>query len=299
MSAINKKTVRSMTGYGRGEAEAEGSTWVVEVRTVNHRFLDTRVVLPKGYAPFEEKLRKIIGEIQERGRVELTVQQQTIGGNTQLLSLNINLAEQYHRCLQQISEELGLGYQIRISDMLTLRDIISQQEATPDFDREWSLVEQAARQALLDCRAMREQEGYSLKEELSTRLAGFAETVSSIEKEVPELLRIRQQELAGRFERFLEGIEVDPVRLAQEAAILADKADVTEELVRLKSHIKQFQDFLACGEAVGRRLDFLLQEFLREVNTLASKINSSKIAHSAVEMKNEVEKLKEQVQNLE
>lgn len=299
MSEANQASVRSMTGYGRGEASDQGSTWVAEVKTVNHRFLDTRIVLPKGFACFEEKIRKIIAEFQERGRVEVVLQQQTMVGSTQQLRLNIGLAEQYHRCLRHMSEELGLGYNITISDMLTLRDIVSQEEMTPDFDREWELVAGASRAAMIDCRSMREHEGQALCEELKSRLEEFAQTVADVEAEIPELLRIRQQELSTRFERFLDAVEVDPARLTQEAAILADKADVTEEIVRLKSHIKQFADFLESGEAVGRRLDFLLQEFLREVNTLASKINSSKIAHCAVELKNEVEKLKEQVQNLE
>ncbi|MCI5157832.1 MAG: DUF1732 domain-containing protein, partial [Candidatus Electrothrix sp. AUS1_2] len=153
--------------------------------------------------------------------------------------------------------------------------------------------------ALHDCTGMREREGRSLKEELLQRLENFAALVQQIEGMIPEVLAQRQQDLKKRIEKLLEGVDIDPLRLAQEAAIMADKADVTEETVRLASHINQFRNFMESEEAVGRRLDFLLQEFLREVNTLSSKISSSAIAHLGVEMKNEIEKLREQVQNIE
>jgi uncharacterized protein (TIGR00255 family) len=146
---------------------------------------------------------------------------------------------------------------------------------------------------------MREREGSSLKEELLQRLENFANLVQQIEGMIPEVLAQRQQDLKKRVDKLLEGVDIDPLRLAQEAAIMADKADVTEEMVRLASHINQFRNFMDSEESVGRRLDFLLQEFLREVNTLASKISNSTIAHLGVEMKNEIEKLREQVQNIE
>jgi uncharacterized protein (TIGR00255 family) len=299
MNEQKKSAVRSMTGYGRGEASGTGRTWVAEMRTVNHRFLDCRILLPKAYSGLEERVRKLIGRSQERGRVEMTLQQQGTDSTPQMLNLNIELAEQYHRCLQQVNEELGLGYHITLGDMLNLREIITVQDKAPDLEAEWTVIRFAVQHALDDCRRMREQEGHNLQQELSSRLFGFQKLVTEVKEAVPEIIAARQQELHSRFERFLNGVTVDPIRLAQEAAILADKADVTEELVRLESHIRQFSVFLESGEPVGRRLDFLLQEFLREVNTLGSKINNASIAHLTVEMKNEVEKLKEQVQNLE
>lgn len=290
---------RSMTGFGRGEALAQGRTWTVEIKTVNHRFLDQRVVLPRSISGLEDRVKKMIAGRLDRGRVEVNVGLQgdvSVGVN---LRVNMNLAEQYHRCLQQINEELGLGYRIGLADMLTLRDVVLQEEEGLDLDGEWEILADAVTAALDECDNMREQEGQTLKDDLSNRLQSFGAIVKEIEKNIPEVLQQRQQELKERIEKLLGGLDIDAGRLAQETAYMADKADVTEEVVRLHSHIVQFTHFLGSDEPVGRRLDFLLQEFLREVNTLASKINNGSIAHLGVEMKNEIEKLREQVQNIE
>lgn len=289
---------RSMTGFGRGETAFEGRTWIAEVRTVNHRFLDLRIILPRPYAALEDRVRSAAASHHDRGRVEISLQLQgeESGG---LLAVNTDLARQYHRCLRQLNDELALDDKVRLADMLTLRDLVSQQEQDLDLDREWHGISAALDRAFEECRRMREQEGQLLKEDLAKRLAGFAATVGVIEQQLPEILQQRQDELKSRITRLLDGVDLDPMRLAQETAILADKCDVTEELVRLRSHISQFTGFLASDEPVGRRLDFLLQEFLREVNTLASKISNAGVAYLNVEMKNEIEKLREQVQNLE
>ena len=290
---------RSMTGFGRGEALAGGRTWTVEIKTVNHRFLDQRVVLPRSISGLEERIKKMIASRLDRGRVEVSVGLQ---GNVSLginLRVDMGLAEQYHKCLQLINEELGLGYRIGLADMLTMRDIIKQEEEGLDLDEEWEILSEAVIGALDECDRMREQEGQSLKEDLNTRLQSFTDIVQEIEKNIPAVLQQRQLELKERIEKILGEIDLDPGRLAQETAYMADKADVTEEVVRLHSHIEQFTHFLSSDEPIGRRLDFLLQEFLREVNTLASKINNGSIAHLGVEMKNEIEKLREQVQNIE
>ncbi len=288
-----------MTGFGRGESGNAERTWVVEIRTVNHRFLDQRVLLPSAFAALEERVKKTVAGQQDRGRVDIsvTLRGETSGGSK--LHLDLDLARQYHACLQEMNAELGLGASIQISDLLTLRNIIAVQEQSPDVDEEWPLLKEALLTALTDCASMREREGSSLREELLQRLDKFAVLVREIESMIPEVLEQRQQELKARIAKLLEGVDIDPVRLAQETAIMADKADVTEEVVRLASHIDQFRGFMESDESVGRRLDFLLQEFLREVNTLASKISNSAIAHLGVEMKNEIEKLREQVQNIE
>ncbi len=290
---------RSMTGFGRGEANEDGRTWTAEVRTVNHRFLDQRIVLPRSFAALEERVRKLVAEHLDRGRVEVTIGLNGEAAGGPLLAVNSELAAQYHRCLEQLCDELELSGRIRLADMLTLRDVITLQEQAPDLDAEWPLVRAAVTGALDGCDRMREQEGERLKEELLGRLDTFAAIVDTIEEKIPVVLAQRQQELRNRVEKLLDGMDIDPMRLAQEAAIMADKSDVTEEVVRLRSHISQFRAFLDSDEPVGRRLDFLLQEFLREVNTLASKISNGDIAHLGVEMKNEIEKLREQVQNIE
>lgn len=288
---------RSMTGFGRGEAREQ--SWVSELRTVNHRFLDQRVVLPAAFAGLEERVKKTVAARMDRGRVEIAVSFRGNVAAAPMLAVDLELARQYHRCLMQLNEQLGLGCQITLSDLLAQRGIIVQQEQSPDVEQEWPLIEKAVLAALADCDRMREQEGQSLKEELNSRLDYFASLVREVANAIPQIVEQRQQEVQDRIRRVLAGMDIDQARLAQEAAIMADKADVTEEVVRLTSHISQFRSFLDSDEPVGRRLDFLLQEFLREVNTLASKISNAAIARLGVEMKNEIEKLREQVQNIE
>ena len=290
---------RSMTGFGRGEAEAHGRTWIAEVRTVNHRFLDQRVVLPRIFAVCEDQVKRTVAQSMDRGRVDICLTAKGEPAGRGRFSVDHAIGEQYHRCLLELQGTYELSGGITVTDMLTIRDIVSQEEADPDMEAEGELIIASVKQALIACDTMRELEGMSLKRELLERLHGFEEIVRTIEKNSPDILKLRQQELQGRLAKLLDGIDLDAARLAQEAAIMADKSDVTEEIVRLHSHIEQFRQYLESDEAVGRRLDFLLQEFLREVNTLASKIANASIAHLGVEMKNEIEKLREQVQNIE
>jgi len=288
-----------MTGFGRGEVESGGRTWVAEVRTVNHRFLDQRIILPRSLNPLEDRIRKMISSNHDRGRVEVSIQLVGDKSTGPLLSVNTDLARQYHSCLMKLKSEMKLESQVELSDMLTLRDVISLEEQSPDLDTEWKMICSALDVAIGECCSMREQEGKALKDDLFDRLDSFSYCLEMLEEKVPEIVRSRNGELKKRLDNLLDGIDVDPIRLAQEVAILADKTDVTEELVRLRSHIAQFTGFLESSEPVGRRLDFLLQEFLREVNTIASKISNAEIAHLTVDLKNEIEKLREQVQNIE
>ena len=290
---------RSMTGFGRGEARVEGRTWTVEIKTVNHRFLDQRIALPQSVGGLEERVKKLVASRLDRGRIEVNIGLQGDSSAGVRLRVNMDLAGQYYGCLQDMHTELGLAGEVGLSDMLSLRDLISHQEEGLDLDTEWTALQVAISGALDECDRMREKEGQALKQELLQRLHNFIRLVKIIEKSIPEILRNRLQELKTRLKKLLAEVDLDPARLAQEAAFMADKADVTEEIVRLTSHVEQFEHFLNSDEPVGRRLDFLLQEFLREVNTLASKINNGAVAHLGVEMKNEIEKLREQVQNIE
>ena len=290
---------RSMTGFGRGEASGDGRTWVAEIRTVNHRFLDQRVILPRSFTVFEEPVKKKVAAILDRGRVDIAFSQQGLSTVEPQLVVNESVARQYHRSLQRLITDYGLDGTVTLRDMLTLRDVISLEEQRPDMDAEWLLISTALDAALRDCDIMREKEGQALKQDLLGRLTKFESVVRQIDSQIPGLQQQRQADLKLRVSKLLEGLDLDPIRLAQETAIMADKSDVTEEITRLDSHMEQFRTFLASEEPVGRRLDFLLQEFLREVNTLSSKIASACIAHLGVEMKNEIEKLREQVQNIE
>ncbi len=291
--------VRSMTGFGRGERNRDGRVWTVEVRCVNNRFLDLKSKLPRGYTVLEERIRKKVSEYHQRGRVDLAL---TVSGDfSDLLHVKVNLglAENYRQALTKIADSFELQNTITATQLASYPEVMVREQEEEDVDAIWPFIEQAVDDALASCDVMRSQEGVALVDDLSARLKGFRGTVAAIETSIPEILQSRERNLKERLEKLLGNTEMDPMRLAQEIAILADKTDVTEEIVRLRSHIQQFESFLQEEVAIGRKLDFLIQEFLREVNTMASKINDANVAHLTVDLKSELEKMREQVQNIE
>jgi len=287
----------SMTGYGRGETTGAKS-WTVEVRSVNHKFLDLSIKIPRKYLGLEERIKKEIGNYYSRGHVDVYVNPGTEAGDNIRLAANLPLARDYYQCLEAIHQDLSLEAPT-LAMIQNYKEIIVAHEEEEDLEAVWPQVSEALTQALTMAQGMREQEGEALKNELSQRLQEFAKTVEAIAQDVPAIVQRRTEKLKERLAVLLQGVDLDPLRLAQEVAMMADKGDVTEEVVRLRSHISQFSGFLAADEPVGRRLDFLLQEFLREINTLASKISDAPTAHLTVELKTEVEKLREQIQNIE
>ena len=290
----------SMTGFGRGEWTGDEQTWTVELRSVNHRFRDIRIKMDPRFASLEDRIKKEISRFFSRGHVDVSISVSGEQGSGRL-SVNVPLALQYKKSLQTLCHELNLtSDSSQTLDLIsTFRDVIVAVDRQDDQDEIWLQLRQALAGALKSSQAMRQVEGENMKKDLLHRLELISATIEEVEQVFPELVAKKEQLLKKRLDKLLGGIELDPMRLAQEVALMADKSDVTEEIVRLKSHIQQFGDFLDLDEAVGRRLDFLLQEFLREVNTLASKINDASIAHQTVSLKNEIEKMREQVQNLE
>lgn len=291
--------LKSMTGFGRGEKEFDGRLYIVELRSVNNRYLDLKMKLPRGYAALEERIRKLVSGRHLRGRVELLLAVKGERGALREIRFNKEVAEGYAQALQQLSSHFQLDFALSVPQLTAFSDVITQEEGEDDLEALWLGIEPVLQEALDTCEAMRQQEGASLAADLDSRLHLFAQTVKEIEAQGPVLVAQRQQAMQERIDKLLGQIPLDQERLAQEVAILADKTDVTEEIVRLRSHIDQFSRFLEEDGPVGRKLDFLIQEFLREVNTIASKINDASIAHCAVELKSELEKMREQVQNIE
>ncbi len=290
---------KSMTGFGRGEAQSGGRVWMAEVRCVNNRYLDLKIKLPHGYAALEERIRKKVGTFHQRGRVDLLLA--VTGDSADLVKMHVNkeLVKGYRLAIAEIAQELGVEAVADLAFVASRPEVLVQEQQGEDMEAVWPHLEQALEQALVACETMRRQEGAAMVSDLSARLQLFTQTLEKIEAGIPELLRQRQQVLGERLQKLLGNVQLDEQRLCQEVAILADKTDVTEETVRLQSHIGQFHSFLTEKEAVGRKLDFLLQEFLREVNTIASKINDAAIAYLTVELKSELEKMREQIQNIE
>jgi uncharacterized protein (TIGR00255 family) len=292
----------SMTGFGRGEASSDHSSWIVELRAVNHRYLDIGMKLPREFVGWEDRIKKEISSYHLRGRVDVYVSFNGEWRESVRVNADLPLARQYTACLQELARELAIPGEPDLALLASYRDIITQKDeeaGTERMEELWPVLQEALDAALKECQNMRQREGEILSKDLLQRLDTFELKIENIRQSLPEIMEKRENALKERLDILLSGIDIDPVRLAQEVAILVDKADVSEELVRLRSHIEQFHGFLKLAEPVGRRLDFLVQEFLREVNTIASKINHAGTAHMIVEMKNDLEKIREQVQNLE
>jgi uncharacterized protein (TIGR00255 family) len=291
---------RSMTGFGRGNHSADTS-WAVEIKSVNHRFCDIKIKMSSTLNPLEDKIKKLVSHSFSRGHVDVVITNTDSMDASTRLTVDHDLSRSYYNCLQELSTDLELNS--KDADLLRMiaayPQIIITEKQEQDLQKIWESLQPAIMAALAESCSMREDEGNHLKNDLSQRLHDFAAVINTIKEALPELLSLRKQNLEEKITKLLNGIDLDPMRLAQEIVILTDKADVTEEVVRLHSHIDQFQAFLNLDEPTGRRLDFLLQEFLREINTLASKITSSSIAHQTVALKSEIEKMREQVQNLE
>lgn len=292
------KGLLSMTAFGRGEAHAGPVTWTVEIRTVNHRFLDLKVRTPRDLMDIEERVKKEVATVFSRGHIEVSV---TTRGETSELHVrpNLDLAQEYRQALITIKKELGLSGQPDLAMVAAFQGIITSEVPVSDVEGVWAAMQPALAKAIKQCQRMRAQEGQALKKELLRLLKQISKRLEDIVSAMPAILTARQTALKERLDKLLQGVDIDPARLAQEAVILVDKVDITEELTRTRSHIEQFHDYLELDEPVGRRLDFLLQEFHREINTVSSKINNSEVAHLSVELKNDIEKMREQVQNLE
>lgn len=289
----------SMTAFGRGEHVSDKLTWTMEIRSVNHKFCDVSIKIPRRYSFLEERIRKKILASFSRGRVEVML---TLAGDateTIPLKANLPLATQYFQCLKQIQDQFTLDQGPDLSMFTGVKDIIIPVEQDEDLEAVWENILPALQEAVTSCLQMRQNEGENLKKDLLHMLHFINETVDEIESNIPGLIEKKEKVLKERLDNLLQGVDIDPIRVAQEIAIIADKTDITEEVQRLRSHIGQFANFLELDEPIGRRLDFLLQEFFREINTIASKINDAAIAHKTVELKNQVEKMREQVQNLE
>ncbi len=291
--------VRSMTGFGRSEAEIDGKIWVAELRCVNNRFLDVKIKLPHGYLALEDRVRKLLGQFFQRGRVEVLISLNGDANGATPVQVNMAVARSYWAALQQLGDELHIDNGATASLLASFPDVVVRNQQVSDPEGQWPPLAELLEKAFVNCDGMRRQEGELLVADLAARLDFFATTVAAIEQAIPQILVQRRKNLEERLDKLLGNVQLEPQRLAQEIALLADKADVTEEIVRLRCHIKQLASFLKEDLAVGRKLDFLIQEFLREVNTLASKISDATIAHLTVDLKSELEKMREQIQNIE
>jgi uncharacterized protein (TIGR00255 family) len=288
-----------MTAFGRGEAMADGYRFTVELRTVNHRFCDIRVKLPKKYGDFEDEIRRRLSSEFSRGRIEVSVFHDEVLDKVQHLTLDSELAKTYKRLLHGLQEALGLEDDLRLEALLNFRDIFVFQEDEEDRKQAWRALGMALDQAVKDCLKMRQEEGAAIESDLRDRLRLLEALTDEVEVRAPLVVQEAHGRLQERIQDLLGEVELDETRLAQEAAYFAEKSDITEELVRLQSHLQQFQTLLGARGPRGRQLEFLLQEMHREINTIGSKANDLEIAQNVIQVKTELERFREQIQNVE
>jgi uncharacterized protein (TIGR00255 family) len=287
-----------MTGFGAGHGAAGGEELDVEVRSVNHKFCEVKVRLPRELAALEIEVAKAVKERLARGGVEVAVRRPGSGGGL-APRVDVALAESYARAFQEIQARLGLPGGVTLADVLGADGVVRLEERTVSVDAAGEAVRRGLGVALDALAEMRSREGEALARDLAARLDLVEAGVARVASLVPQVVEHHRARLAERVLELTRGIALDPGRLAQEVALLADRTDVTEEMTRLHSHLAQARALLGLAEPAGRKLDFLVQEMHREVNTIGSKAQSAEIAAIVVSMKAEVERMREQVQNVE
>lgn len=291
--------VVSMTGFGRGELKKNGVEVTVEIRTLNHRFLDLSLRIPKVLSSYELDIKELIRSHLSRGRVEASINLKSESEEVSGMVIDRPLATTYIRLLREIKEEFGLPDPLQLGHLLNFPDIITVEAEKQPNGEIWDGVKVALERSLEDLTEMRVREGREIKKDLSKRIKIIGTIIGKVEKKSKNRSRIEYDKLHERIKQFAQFEKIDEGRLEAEIALLADRIDVTEECIRFKSHNAYFLELLDNKEIAGRKLNFLLQEMHREANTIGSKSNDSSIAHWVVEIKEEVEKLREQIQNIE
>lgn len=291
--------IRSMTGYGRAAAAPEGYQITFEIRSVNNRFLDVNVRVPRAWSHLEEKIRSRIRAVVTRGKVDAFLNVERSAGESADLECDTVLAAQYVEALRRIAQATGLKEEISLSTVSRFPDIFIRKTREEDEDAVWTMVSPVVEEALKNYGAMRKKEGENLFRDLSGRLDVLSDLRDRIEALSGEALKIHREKLETRLREYLGEVRIDDSRLLTEVGILADKVDTGEELTRLASHIGQFRTILLQDAPAGKTLDFLTQELNREVNTTGSKCNLLEITNLVIDAKNEIERIREQIQNVE
>lgn len=290
---------KSMTGFGRAEAEGNGFQVVCEIKSVNHRYLDLSFRLSRRYTCLEERIRDTVRQYVVRGRVEVYLNVDRKEERSRNIKVDNLLALAYYNSLKDLANYLSLSPDFTVIDLFRLPEVFSVEEEEEDVELVWQIMEDVLVKALGSLDEMRRREGQALVGDILSRNRRVREMVDELEERAPQVIVEYRDKLRKRINELCDGIEIDENRLAGEIAFFADRASVAEEIVRLRSHCEQMEMLLAADESVGRKSDFLIQEMMREINTIAAKGNDLKISRLAVEVKAELEKMREQVQNLE
>ncbi|MER3523434.1 MAG: YicC family protein [Ignavibacteria bacterium] len=291
--------IASMTGYGRGEASTKGIAVAVELRSVNSRFLEVSARLPRSLSIRENEIKEIIRKRISRGKITLVAVVEHANDGAIPVRINTSAAKGYYKLLNQLRKTVRIKAPVTLQHLLQFSEVLEPVELENTDEKEWSLLEQALSQAIENLLLMKRNEGEELGKDFRHRIGLVEQKLTAIERLSAEQIPAQRLRLRERVKQLLERETIDEDRLEMELALLADRLDVTEECVRFRSHNKFFLEALTTDEAAGRKLNFLIQEMNREANTIGSKCNSSEIAHLVVEIKEELERIREQLQNIE
>jgi len=288
-----------MTGYGQAQINRSGYQISCEVRSVNHRYLDTNIRIARRYALLEDNIKDEVKKYVSRGRLEFTINIEKTEAKARNLKVDKDLAITYYRYLKEIADEVNISPQIKVIDLFRLPEVFTLEEDVEDLEEVWPILSIALNQAMESLVTMRIREGEYLVQDMLQRTSLLENMVDALEKRSPQVLKEHTDKLRQRIIDLLGHELPDENRIYQEAALYADRINITEEIVRLQSHIQHFRQLLQEKDAIGRKCDFLVQEMFREINTIASKANDYEMAHIVVEAKAELEKIREQLQNIE
>ena len=288
----------SMTGYGKGKGESNKRIYNIEMRSVNHRFLEVKTRLPKGMLLIEEKIDKYLKEKFNRGSFSVFINIESNKDYKEEFKINYSLAESYFNAGRNIKEHFNLGYDLSLQDIIRYPEVITV-DSTDEEEDNWLYIETALAEASTNLELMRKDEGLKLKADCMERIKLIEASVTEVGKYSVDVVEEYKQKLNERIKTLLDSVPVNEDRIAYEVAAFADKSNITEEIVRLEIHLGHFRKYMELDEPIGRKLDFLIQEMNREINTIGSKSSSTDIAAIVVNIKSEIEKIREQIQNIE
>ncbi len=291
--------IKSMTGFGKGEAKNKLGVFTVEIRTVNHRYFDLSSKMPPSLMLLEDRIKEFLNKDIKRGKVNLFLSHRALEKDPEVIKFDKDAVDKYRRILTGIKKRLGTKEDIKLSHILSFTDIIVHEQKTVDIDAMWPAVKEAALKAVSGCNKMREREGKSLYKDFSARISAISGYIDEISKLAPGVVEEYKRKLDSRIKDIVKDKPIDEARLETELAIFAKQCDISEEITRFKSHLEGFNKALDAGEEAGRKLDFILQELNREINTLGAKANDINMSRIAINVKSELEKMREQTQNVE
>jgi len=291
--------IKSMTGFGRAEIQDAERKFTVEMKSVNHRYLDFNFKMPKKLSFFEASVRSVLKEYMQRGKIDVFITYEDYTKGCVSVQYNKEMAEQYLKHFEQMHEDFGLENNIKVSDLARYPEVLLMEEQPPDEEEIWSMLEKVLRQASEGFAVSRSKEGESLCRDINEKLDGMLDKITQITNRAPEILHEYREKIENKVKELLVDSQIDESRVAAEVVLFADKICTDEETVRLRSHIENMKQVLLDSRGIGRKLDFIAQEMNREANTILSKANDLTTSNVAIDLKTEIEKIREQIQNIE